>query len=412
MQELLFLAHRLPYPPNKGDKIRSYHLLRHLAREHRVHVGSFIDDPDDRAHLSALRQMAGGEVYAPPLSPRWSRLRSLGGLLNGRACTEVYYAHRGMAAWVQGLLRGGSVRRAVVFSSAMAQYLIAAQGLRRVLDLVDVDSEKWRAYAAARSGPAAWFYRREADRLLEVERRAAAEFDATVLVSPAEADLFRRCAPQVADRVSAVSNGVDAAYFDPAAPGADPYHGAGAQVVVFTGAMDYQPNAEAVLWFAAEVLPRVQSVLPDVRFCVVGRNPGRAVRHLSNCPAVTVTGTVPDVRPYLAHAAVAVAPLQLARGVQNKVLEAMAMARPVVASPQALEGLSVKVPAEALMAADAAQFADRVLACLRGEMAHLGVAARRAVLREYSWAARLQGLDALLDPSAVGRASMAGVREA
>lgn len=396
MHDILFLAHRLPFPPDKGDKIRSYHLLRHLARTHRVHVGTFIDDPDDRRHLPALQHLAGGDVYAPPLSPRWSRLRSLGGLLTARSCTEAYYTHRGMAAWVQRVLWARSVSRAVVFSAAMAQYLARARGVRRVLDLVDVDSEKWREYARARRGPAAAFYRREADRLLAFERGMAARFEATVLVSAPEAALFAQRAPEVAGRVGVLGNGVDTDFFDPALAAADPYAGCGAQVIVFTGAMDYWPNVQAVTWFAEAVLPQVRAVVPGAQFHVVGRNPGRGVRHLSNCPGVTVTGTVPDVRPYLAHAAVAVAPLRLARGVQNKVLEAMAMARPVVASPQALEGLSVRVPDEALSAADADTFARQVAACLGGQMSDLGGAARRAVLREYSWDARLRGLDDLL----------------
>ena len=396
MHDILFLAHRLPFPPDKGDKIRSYHLLRHLARTHRVHVGCFIDDPDDLRHLPALRELAGGEVYAPQLSPRWSRVRSLSGVLTGRSCTEVFYAHHGMATWVQRVLWSRSISRAVVFSAAMAQFLARARGVRRVLDLVDVDSEKWRAYASARRGPAAAFYRRESDRLLAFERRMAARFESTVLVSAPEAALFRQRAPEVAGRVGVLGNGVDTAFFDPAAGGADPYAGRGQQVIVFTGAMDYWPNAQAVSWFAEAVLPLIRMEIPEALFYVVGRNPGRGVRHLSNCPGVTVTGTVPDVRAYLQHAAVAVAPLKLARGVQNKVLEAMAMARPVVASPQALEGLSVRVPDEALAADDAAAFAEQVVAGLRGQLPELGAAARRAVLREYSWDACLRGLDDLL----------------
>lgn len=397
MHDILFLAHRLPFPPDKGDKIRSYHLLRHLARTHRVHVGSFVDDPDDLRHLPALRDLAGGEVYAPQLSPRWSRLRSLGGVLTGRSCTEVYYAHRGMAAWVQRVLWARSISRAVAFSAAMAQYLARVRGMRRVLDLVDVDSEKWREYARAHRGPAAAFYRREADRLLAFERDMAARFEATVLVSAPEAALFRHRAPEVAGRVGVLGNGVDTAFFDPALGGADPYQGHGRQVIVFTGAMDYWPNAQAVTWFAEAVLPQVRAVQPGAQFYVVGRNPGSGVRQLSNCPGVTVTGTVPDVRPYLKHAAAAVAPLKLARGVQNKVLEAMAMARPVVASPQALEGLSVRVPDEALAADSAVAFAEQVTACLGDGRPGLGDAARRAVLREYNWDARLSPLDKLLE---------------
>lgn len=399
MQELLFLAHRLPYPPNKGDKVRSYHLLRQLSRRWRVHVGSFVDDPADAPFVSALRELTTGQVFAPRLSPRVSRALSLRALGGRRSCTEAYYAHRGMAAWVKRLLGERGVGHAVVFSSGMAQYLMDAKGLRRVLDLVDVDSEKWRQYADARWGPMAAFYRREATCLLALERRAAAQFDATVLVSEPEADLFRRRAPESADRVTVMRNGVDTEFFDPQAACADPYDGRGARVVVFTGAMDYWPNVQAVTWFAQQVLPRVQAVVPDALFYVVGRDPSRSVRQLANYSGVKVTGTVQDVRPYLAHAAVAVAPLIVARGIQNKVLEAMAMARPVVASPQALEGLSVQVPREALAAADAAQFSSEVVACLGVDRSALGVAARRAVVRDYSWEASLASLDALLEPA-------------
>lgn len=396
MQEVLFLAHRLPYPPNKGDKIRSFHMLRHLAQRYRVHLGSFIDDAQDVQHVPALRALCGGQVYAPRLRPLFGRLRSLRGLLTGESLTEAHYRHAGLAGWVGRLLRDRPVRHALVFSSSMAQYVMNARQLRRVLDLVDVDSEKWRQYAQARRGPIAALYRREATHLLAFERRAAGEFDATVLVSGQEADLFGRLAPEVAGRIEVLSNGVDARYFDPATPFADPYQGHGGQVMVFTGAMDYWPNVDAVCWFADEVLPRVQARLPDSSFFVVGRQPDRAVRQLANRCGVTVTGTVADVRPYLAHAALAVAPLRVARGVQNKVLEAMAMARPVVASPQALEGLSVQVPAEALSAADAAQFSARVIECLTGDTAALSAAARAAVLREHAWDSCLDGLDRLL----------------
>lgn len=397
MEEILFLAHRLPYPPNKGDKIRSFHILRHLAQRYRVHLGTFVDAPEDEQHVPMLRGLCGGQVCAARLRPRWALLRSLGGLLDGRPLTEAYYRDKRVAGWVSTLLRERPVRRAVVFSSSMAQYLSGAAQLRRVLDLVDVDSEKWRQYALVRRWPAAALYRREAARLLVAERRAAGEFSATLLVSEQEAQLFRALAPEVASRVRAMSNGVDTDHFDPAIAYPDPYQGSGGRCMVFTGAMDYWPNVDAVCWFADAVLPRVLQCLPEARFFIVGRDPARAVRQLARHPGVIVTGGVADVRPYLAHAGVAVAPLRLARGIQNKVLEAMAMARPVIASPQALEGLSVRVPEDVRVATDPQQFSQQVVDLLTSGAAAAGQAARRAVVRDYAWDSCLQVLDRLLE---------------
>ncbi len=410
MEEILFLAHRLPYPPNKGDKIRSFHILRHLAQRYRVHLGAFVDAREDEQHVPMLRGLCGGQVCAPRLRPRWALLRSLGGLLDGRPLTEAYYRDKRLVGWVSTLLRERPVRRAVVFSSSMAQYLSGAAQLRRVLDLVDVDSEKWRQYALARRWPAAALYRREAARLLVAERRAAGEFSATLLVSEQEARLFRALAPEVASRVRVMSNGVDTDHFDPAIAYPDPYQGSGGRCMVFTGAMDYWPNVDAVCWFADAVLPRVLQCLPDARFFIVGRDPARAVRQLARHPGVIVTGGVADVRPYLAHAGVAVAPLRLARGIQNKVLEAMAMARPVIASPQALEGLSVRVPDDVRLAADPRQFGQQVVDVLRSGAAAPGQAARRAVVRDYAWDNCLQVLDRLLEGPEPADNGTSGVR--
>lgn len=398
MRELLFLAHRIPYPPDKGDKIRSFHLLRHLARAYKIHVGAFVDDPRDWRHVEYLKKMCGETCFVALQATR-AKLRSLAALGTGEPLTLRYFRNPELARWVGDILASGRVERALVFSSAMAQYLEGASGqrLRRVLDFVDLDSDKWRQYSRRTRGPVRWLYRREAERLFEFERRYAMAFDASFFVSEAEARLFTAQAPETSARVSVVENGVDADYFSPGRSYSNPYD-ADEVVLVFTGAMDYWANVDAVEWFAREVLPRVRLDFPAACFYIVGARPVRAVRDLADLPGVRVTGAVPDVRPYLAHARVAVAPLRIARGVQNKVLEAMAMGRPVVASPQAVDGIRPCAELLEWTADSPAASAGLLLKLLRQpEVSPLGHALRAHVIRYYSWHENLLRVDAILD---------------
>ncbi len=390
--ELLFLAHRIPYPPDKGDKIRSYHLLRHLSRRYRVHLGAFVDDPEDWRHAEALRSLCAS-VHLVGLKPTLAKLRALRGLLTGEPLSLAFYRHGGMQAWVRQRLEAG-VRRIVCYSSAVAQFVIDMPGTRRVMDFVDMDSDKWRQYARTRAWPLSWLYWREATRLLDWERRVAATFDASVFVSAQEAADFCRAAPECAPRIGWYANGVDADYFSPERPYDNPYP-PGAEALIFTGAMDYWPNVDAVTWFAREVFPAIRAQRPAAVFYVVGSRPSAEVQALARAAGIVVTGRVPDVRPYLAHAAVAVAPLRIARGIQNKVLEAMAMARTVVVSPQALEGIDALPGEEVLLADGAAAFRQAVLLALQGR--DLGPAARQRVLQDYTWGACLAGIEALME---------------
>ena len=399
MRDLLLLVHRIPYPPNKGDKIRSYHLLKHLAGQYRVHLGTFIDDADDWRYVDTVKALCANTFFVK-LHPTRARLLSLRGLLTGKALTLAYYQNPELQRWVHKTMAAHSIRRVVAFSSAMAQFADEFTDVRRVMDFVDVDSDKWAQYAASKPWPLSWVYRRESATLLRYERSVAQRWDASVLVSNDEAALFRRLAPDAAARVSGISNGVDSDYFSPQHTYANPYP-AGAPVLVFTGAMDYWANVDAVVWFVREVFPQVRAQMKDARFYIVGSRPSAEVQALSQCGGVTVTGSVPDVRPYLHFAAAAVAPLRIARGIQNKVLEALSMARPVLATSAAAEGL-ISQPQEALWVADAAQdYAQRCLALLRGEIApQAGASGRRCVVEHYSWAGNLARFSELLEPSA------------
>lgn len=394
MDDLLYLTHRIPYPPNKGDKVRSYHFLKYLSERYRVHLGTFVDDKDDWRHVDTVRAMCH-ETHFARLDPRTAKIKSLRGFLTGEALTLPYYRDAGMKRWVDGLLERLPVKHIVVFSSAMAQYAMQAKGASRVADFVDVDSDKWNQYARTKAWPLSAVYRREGRRLLDFEREAARAFDATVFVSAAEAEMFRRLAPESADRISHINNGVDFDYFSPERDYPNPYQ-QGEKVLAFTGAMDYWPNVDAAEWFAREVFPAIRATLPDAGFYIVGARPTPQVMKLGELPGVTVTGSVPDIRPYLAHAALAVAPLRLARGVQNKVLEAMAMARPVIASPQAAEGIDAVNGRDIRLADGAAAWSKVVSELLAVPAPEMGIAGRARVQAGYNWDLNLATLDALL----------------
>jgi sugar transferase (PEP-CTERM/EpsH1 system associated) len=395
MDNLLLLVHRIPYPPNKGDKIRSYHLLKHLAEHYRVHLATFVDDEDDWQHVPRLQALTASAHFAP-LHPKKARVRSLGALLGNRSLSLDYYRDAGLRRWVDDTVQREGITRIVVFSSAMAQYAEAYRNATRVVDFVDVDSDKWRQYAEKKSWPMSMLYAHEARQLLAYERRVARECDAALFVSGPEADLFRKLAPESAARTGHFSNGVDTVYFSPEGAYANPY-APDEQALVFTGAMDYWPNIDAVTWFAEAVLPAVRARHPQAVFYIVGARPASEVQELAALSGVVVTGTVPDVRPYVAHAALCVAPLRIARGIQNKVLEAMAMARTVVVSPQALEGIEAEPGRELLLAPDAPAFTATVNAALDRPDAAMGRAARATVERLYGWNSHLAQVCTLLE---------------
>lgn len=398
MQSLLFLAHRLPYPPNKGDKVRSFHFLRHLAGRYRVHLGAFVDDPADWQHVDAVRRMVAG-LHVEPLA-RWRKgTASASAFLSGEPLSLAYFRSRALQQWARDTAQREPIELMFGYSSPMAQYFQEVPRARKVLDFVDMDSAKWAEYAERRPWPACALYRREAARLQAFERTAARLADVSLFVTDDEARRFLKAAPECTPHVRTVRNGVDSDYFSPELACPSPFPGK-EPAIVFTGAMDYWPNVDAALWFAREVLPLLRRRV-CARFYVVGMNPDLAVRALANVPGVVVTGRVPDVRPYLRHAAVVVAPLRVARGIQNKVLEAMAMARPVLATPACAAGLSARPGIDLETASEPSEFVSRIEAMLDPVRARtLGAAARERVLRHYAWPASYAALDAALEPRA------------
>lgn len=390
MGDILFLTHRIPYPPDRGDKIRGFNIVRHLSTRKRVHVIAFADDSRDLKRKNGLAPYTGNRSIIWRSKPRW--LAALQALAFRRPISLTAFENGSVQEAVTNLLARHSIDTIFVFSSQMAQYLPAKPRQKVIMDFVDMDSAKFEAYAKTSSGLTQWMMQREATLLLAHEKSVANKVDASLFVSAQEAGLF--CERTGAKRVHVVENGIDTVFFDPAA-GFKRIESTGA-LIVFTGQMDYRPNIEAVTWFVETILPHIRVAHPSARFAIVGRNPTDAVKALAKQPGVIVTGEVADVRGWLAAAAVVVAPLKLARGVQNKVLEAMAMARPVVASNPAAEGIDhADTIRTGGTVGEIAEEVNRLIADPAKALA-LGMAAREQVIARYSWDARLAVLDDIL----------------
>ncbi len=397
--DLLFLAHRLPYPPNRGDKIRSHAWLKHLSQQYRVHLGCFVDDPADMIYCDEVNELCGGDCLFTPV-PRFKRYTSgVDALLSGdQSISEAYFGDQRLRAWVDGILRTKPIVGALVFSSSMAPYLLKntlVDGTRVVFDMVDVDSDKWQQLARHAAGPMRWIYEREARTLAQLELDATLSFGATLLVSVAEVKRFRAVTGYTGPRIHAVSNGVDLESF---APGdfRSPYLRSEIPIVM-TGRMDYRPNVDGARWFIDEVLPLIRQRIEAARFYVVGANPSSALRTLSR-QDVVVTGQVADIRPYLQHAAAIVAPLKIARGLQNKVLEAFAMEKPVVATSDAVRALDVERGSELWVEDEAWGFARAVRAAVTGpERVCVAARGRAYVQRHHDWAVKLKEFEAVLE---------------
>ena len=375
---ILYVTHRVPYPPDKGDRIRNHHLLRFLAPRANVYLACLADEvPGDDA-IGALRRLTA-RLGIVSVGSWAQQLRMLGSVFCGRSASEGAFASSELrtllASWAQ------SIRFDVVMTSAssLAPYLRlpALRDVPAVVDLMDVDSQKWFDYAAA-GGPRSWLYQLEGRRVRHLEQALPFWTRGVTLVSKAEAAIYRRSCP--GGRVVVATNGVDLEYYRPIEAGTQP-------ACVFVGALDYRPNIEGVCWFCREVWPRVRRRQPQAELWLVGRRPASAVRRLAQMPGVQMVGQVPDVRPYLARAALAVVPLNLARGVQNKVLEALAMAKAVVASPPALAALETQPGAQLLAASTPGQWEEAVVSLLGDEerCRQLGAAGRAFVETHHHW---------------------------
>lgn len=389
---ILYLCHRIPYPPNKGEKIRAFHQLQAIAARHEVDLFTLTDRADDLVHQSALAPYCQ-RIMVSKLNPRLSRLRALPFLLTRSPLTVPYFYSDELQREIRSAISQRSYDRIFVFCSAMAQYVDLAGGIPVVLDLVDVDSDKWAQYADSASFPFSAIYKREAHRLQDYERHISEKAACVLVTTAREARLVRQIAP--AARVHVVPIGIDSKHFNEAAD--RPV--ASFPTIVFVGEMSYYPNEQAVLYFTRQVLPLISDCVPGVRFLIVGRNPSSKVRKLQEIKGVEVTGSVPDVQPYLAQAQVSVAPFKIAAGLQTKILEALASGLPVVATPIALQGLLPSVADVINAGQSPEEMAKQIVFLLRDPQLarRVGLEGQRRVAAEYGWGPILEGFLRLIE---------------
>jgi polysaccharide biosynthesis protein PslH len=387
---VLVVCHRFPFPPARGGKIRPFNIVRHLNRRHEVVVASLARSRQEAeagkglaAHCSHYLM---GRVHEPAA---WARMILT--LPTPVPASLMYFYSAELAREIRVELDRSAFDLVFVHCSSVAPYVEDVTGVAKILDFGDMDSQKWLAYARTRPFPLSLGYRLEGFRMRRAEARSAAKFDLCTCTTRAELETLESYG--AARRVSWFPNGVDSEYFQ---PGSEPYD---PDTICFLGRMDYYPNQQCMFEFCREVFPLVRARRPYARLTIIGANPSRAVRRLGTISGVKVTGTVPDVRPLARASAVNVAPLNIARGTQNKILEAMAMGVPTVSSRLAAGGVDAVPGQDLLTASTPEEYADAIVRLLEDprERSRFAEAARARVLSHHSWASSMEKLDRIVD---------------
>jgi sugar transferase (PEP-CTERM/EpsH1 system associated) len=408
---ILYLCHRFPYPPKRGGKIRPFNMIRHLAQRHEVTVCSLARSAQEAEEAQGIAPHCA-RFFVHRVGLPLQAARMVARLPTPAPSSFGYFHSTAMARRVRTLLATESFDLIFVHCSSVAHYVARVRGVPRILDFGDMDSCKWTEYARFKPFPLSLGYALEGAKLRREEGRLARAFDLCTATTRAEWQTLRECAG--ATPTDWFPNGVDAQYF---VPGDEPYD---RDTLSFVGRMDYYPNQECMIRFCAEVLPRLRARRPSIRLLIVGADPSREILRLAEQPGVTVTGSVPDVRPYVRRSALMIAPLNIARGTQNKILESMAMGVPVVTSEVAAGGVDALADEHLLVARDAAGYEAAMLRLLDrpDERARLAAAGRARVQSHHDWSASMRRLDGIIDryigagrPSpAAGPESRSGIR--
>jgi polysaccharide biosynthesis protein PslH len=387
---ILYVCHRFPFPPRRGGKIRPFNMIRHFARSHDVTVCSLVRSDEEASEGAGLSEFCK-RYEMVQVEDAVQALRMFARLPTRTPSSFGFFYSAELARRVRTLAEREKFDLVFVHCSSVACYVEKLEGMPKILDFGDMDSQKWREYAAYKAAPLSWGYGLEGAKLEREEARLARRFDLCTATTRAEWETLKAYGTGAA--TDWFPNGVDAEYFAPSAVHYDEDH------IVFVGRMDYYPNQECMTRFCADVFPLLRSKRPSVRLTIVGADPSPAMRRLSERPGVTVTGSVPDVRPYLESAALMVAPLNIARGTQNKILEGMAAGVPVVASRIAAGGVDADAPDHLLTASTPDEYVAAILCVLedRSERLRLARAGRERVLSHHSWAQSMRRLDGIVE---------------
>ena len=391
MKDVMFLVHRIPYPPNKGDKIRSYNILKKLSETYNVHLGAFVDQEEDLKYKDKVGEFCASYKIIK-INKIKSRIKSLLGVINSKSFTKTYYENKQFQDWVDSTANKYKIKDVLVFSSSMAQFVehSSHEFSNKLIDFVDVDSEKWKQYGEGKFSFQKFLYRREYKLLSQYERNIAKQFDISIFVSEQEKNIFLKNNDDLSNKIIFIENGVSEEFLHAELHKLDNPYSKDEKVLVFTGAMDYRANVDAVTWFVNDILPKVLESFPSVMFYIVGSNPVSEVKKLASSPNIVVTGFVDDIRPYISYSSAAIAPLRIARGIQNKVLEAMALGKSVVATKAAMEGISIPDSISDFVVDEPRNFADKVINLLnKGDQVQCDSSIKNVVLENYKWSTNL-----------------------
>ncbi|WP_158769082.1 TIGR03087 family PEP-CTERM/XrtA system glycosyltransferase [Paraglaciecola sp. L1A13] len=400
---IVVLSHRVPYPPNKGEKIRTFNQVKFLASlGHDIHLLSPCENDEELRHFASLKKLSiCRSVSAFPLSAK--PLRLLTGLITGQSLSVANFHTKQLQTALDSFISSHEVDAIICSASSMAEYIFQSDILKSevkkpllIMDFMDVDSDKWAQYKRSSHFPMSWIYNREHELVSQFERSVATRFDICYLIAQAEVDLFKENVIDT-NNIHVLGNGLDTKVFFP--PKVKKINHA--PILLFTGVMDYKPNVDAVVWFVDKCWQSFTAKYPEARFIIAGMNPCNDVLALKMMQGIEVTGFVDDILPYYHSADIFIAPFRLARGVQNKVLQAFSCALPVVSTPMGAEGINCTPGKDVLIASDASDFVEKItfLSENKNLAADIGKRALCLIEEQYSWEGQLSPIVDLLTSS-------------
>lgn len=387
--KILLISHKIPYPPNKGDRIPTFYRTKFLSKNHEISLAFPCFHPEEFQYINNLKKYCK-HIETALLKPGWSKIKSLAKILSAKPLTLNYFHSNLLKDKIIRLVQENKFDVIYVYSSSMGQYASEIKNVKKIIDLADSDSHKWLQYSQYKKAPLSYLYHLEWYRLQNYERLLATSFDHSIAISEDEKNLFKTYIPNL--NMSVVSNGVNLEYFKPSSGEYDPYK------IIFVGAMDYYANIDAVLYFYNRILPIVKKEIPKVKFFIVGSNPSNRISSLKMDKSVTVTGFVDDVRTFLYDSSVCVAPMRIARGIQNKILEAMASGVPVVTTTKGNEGINAKIGEEIYVDNNSEKFAEYVINLIINKNLRnsIGHNCRKFVEKKFDWKTNMQHLEEII----------------